>query len=148
MLERIRNELKDAMRAKDELRVNVFRGFLAAFTNELVAKGRKPTEELSDDEMISVLKRLAKQRKEAADQFSAGGRPELAEKELTELAIIETYLPQAASRDEIERIARAKKDEMGAADKAAMGKLMGAVMKELGSRGDGQIVKEVVASLF
>lgn len=144
----IRSDMTAAMKARDDLRVQTLRGCLAAFTNELVAKSRKPTEELSDQDVIVVLKRLAKQRKEAAEQYEKGGRAELAEKESKELAIIEEYLPQMASREEIERVARAKKEELGVVDVSGVGKLTGAIMKELAGNADGAVVKEVVASLF
>jgi uncharacterized protein YqeY len=107
LTQKIRTDMMAAMKAKDELRRDTLRGALAAFTNELVAKGRKPTEEMSDQDAVTVLKRLAKQRKDSAEQFAAGGRPELAEKESKELRIIEGYLPQTAGREEIEKIARA-----------------------------------------
>ncbi len=140
--------MKDGMRAKDQLRVDTLRGALAAFTNELVAKGKRPTEEISDADAVVVLKRLGKQRKEAAEVYEKGGRKELAEKELAELTILETYVPQMVSREEIERVARAKKEEMGAMDLAGAGKLIGAVMKEFAGRADGNDVKAVVQSLF
>ncbi len=148
MLPQIREELKNAMKAKDNLKVQTIRSFLAAFTNELVAKGRKPTDALSDEEMVAVLKRLAKQRKDSAEQFTAGGRPELAEKEVAELKIIETYLPATVRKEEIEKIARAKKEELGITDASGSGKLMGAVIKHFAGTADGADVKEVVASLF
>ena len=137
-----------AMKARDSLRVDTLRGALAAFTNELVAKGKKPTEELPDNDAVGVLKRLAKQRREAADQYEKGGRAELAQKESEELKIIELYLPQMAGREEIEKVARAKKEELGVADASGVGKLTGAVMKEFAGRADGNDVKEVVAALF
>lgn len=144
----IRSQMTAAMKARDQLRVDTLRGALAAFTNELVAKGRKPTEELSDDEAMTVLKRLAKQRKDSVEQFTKGNRPELAAKEAGELKIIEEFLPQMASRDEIEKVARAKMAEMGPVDASGAGKLMGAVIKAMAGRADGQLVKEVVASLL
>ena len=137
-----------AMKARDDIRVQTLRGALSAFTNELVAKGRKPTEELEDKDAVTVLKRLAKQRKEAAEQYEKGGRAELAAKEKSELTIIESYLPQAVSREEIEKVARAKKEELGVTDASGIGKLTGAVMKELAGQADGNDVKEVVQSLF
>jgi len=145
---KIRTDMTAAMKARDALRVATLRGALAAFTNELVAKGRKPTEELADNDAVTVLKRLAKQRKEAADVYTKGGRAELAEKEHNELKIIEEYLPQSAPREDIEKVARAKMAELGVADASGMGKLTGAVMKEFAGRADGNDVKEVVASLF
>jgi uncharacterized protein YqeY len=143
----IKEDMMAAMKAREQLKVDTLRGAMTAFTNELVAKGRKPTEVLTDDEAVAVLKRLAKQRKDAIEQFTKGNRPELAEKESNELVVIETYLPQMASRDDVERVAREKKDALGV-DKAGMGKLMGAVIGEFGGNVDGAIVKEVVASLF
>lgn len=136
------------MKARDELKLAVLRGMLTAFTNELVAKGRKPTDVLEDAEAIAVIKRLGKQRKDSIEQFTAGNRPELAAREQQELALIETYLPHMASREEIENVVKAKLDEVDRSDKAAMGKLMGAVMKELGGNADGTLVKEVVTELF
>ena len=144
---KVRTDMIFAMRARDDLRVQTLRGALAAFTNELVAKGKKPTEELVDADAIIVLKRLAKQRKEAAEQYEKGGRAELAQKEASELKIIEGYLPQMASREDVEKIARAKKEELGV-NASGAGKLTGAVMKELQGNADGALVKEVVASLF
>ena|SRR3989344_5287392 len=144
----IREDMKEAMKAKDELRRDTLRGALSAFTNELVAKGHKPTEEMSDQDAITVLKRLAKQRKDSAEQFTAGGRPELAEKECKELSILEQYLPQTVGRDEIEKVARDKMAELGITDVSGVGKLTGAVMKQFAGSADGTDVKEVVASFF
>lgn len=142
---KIRTDMVVAMKAKDDLRVQTLRGAIAAFTNELVTKGRKPTEELDDKDAVTVLKRLGKQRKEAAEVYEKGGRAELAAKEMKELKIIEEYLPQMASRGEIERIARAKKEELNITD---VGKLTGAVMKEFAGRADGTDVKDVVQKMF
>ncbi len=147
LLETIKSNMKEAMRAKDDVRLQTLRGALAAFTNELVAKGKKPTDELTETDIQTVLKRLAKQRKDSIEQFTKGGRTELADKEAKELVILEAYLPQMASREEILKIAEAKKLETGA-DAAGKGKLMGMVMKELGGNADGSLVKEVVESLF
>ena len=148
LTKKIRDDMKEAMKAKDELRRDTLRGAISAFTNELVAKGMKPTDEVSDDMATTVLKRLGKQRKDSVEQFTKGGRMELAEKEAAELKIIEAYLPQTASRDEIEKVARAKKEELGVTDASGAGKLTGAVMKELGGNADGGMVKEVIAALF
>jgi uncharacterized protein YqeY len=146
--QQIRSEIPIAMKARDQVRLDTLRGAVTAFTNELVAKGRKPTDELSDTEAVVVLKRLGKQRKDAIEQYTTGNRPELAEKESTELKIIEAYLPQTTSREDILRVATAKKSELGVTDASGIGKLTGAVMKELGGNADGNDVKEVVAGLF
>lgn len=144
----LRDDLKNAMRAKDQVKVDTLRGVLSAFTNELVAKGRKPTEELSENEMLVVLKRLAKQRKDSIEQFEKGGRADMAEKERIELGIIETYLPAMASAADIERAAKEAIAEAGATDKSAAGKLTGAVMKKLGGTADGSDVKAALERLL
>ena len=146
--QQIRSEISVAMKARDQVRLDTLRGAVTAFTNELVAKGRKPTDELSDAEAVAVLKRLAKQRKDSMEQFEKGGRAELAAKEGQELKIIEAYLPQTASREDIEKVAKAKIAELGVIDASGMGKLMGAIIKEFAGNADGNDVKEVVAQLL
>ena len=94
----IREDIKTAMRARDALRLEVLRGILTAFTNELVATRRTPQETLEDVGCIAVLKRQVKQRKDASQQFRDGGRPELADKEDKELVMIEAFLPQMMAR--------------------------------------------------
>ncbi len=146
--EDIKGELKEAMKAKEATRLSVIRGMLTAFTNELVATNRTPQDILKDDEVLAVIKRLAKQRKESIVQYEAAGRQELADPEKDELKILEAYLPQLMSQEEIKPIAEAKKAELGVEDKSKMGILIGAVMKELGGKADGGDVKVVVESLF
>ncbi|HVV39151.1 MAG TPA: GatB/YqeY domain-containing protein [Candidatus Paceibacterota bacterium] len=144
----LKEAIKDAMRAKDTVRLSVLRGLSAAATNELVAKGRKPDEMLSDEDLLNVIIRAAKQRKDSIEQFTAGGRPELAESEQAELAILETMLPTQMSRDEITAAAKAKAAEMGVTDKTGANKLMGMLMKDLKGKADGTVVKEIVEGLF
>lgn len=147
-MQKIRSDMTSAMKARDSLRVETLRGALSAFTNELVAKRLKPTEELGDNDVVAVLKRLAKQRKEAAEQYGIGGRAELAEKENKELKILEEYLPQTASREDIEKVVRAKMAELKIFDTSGAGKLTGAVMKELAGNADGSVVKEVIEQIM
>lgn len=144
----IRTDIKEAMKAKEEPRLTVLRGVLSAFTQELTATKRTPQDELNDEEATAVIRRLLKQRKDAAEQFTAGNRPELAENEMAEAKVLEEYLPQMMSQDEIKKVAIAKKEAMGVTDKSAMGKLMGAIMGELKGKADGGDVKVVVESLF
>src|SRR3989344_1539220 len=99
--ETIKKSIPDAMRARDEVRLRTLRSLVTAMTNEVVAKKRKPDEFLSDDEALAVLKRAASQRKDSIEQFSKGGRPELADPEKAELAIIESYLPAQMDREAI-----------------------------------------------
>ena len=144
----IKAEIKEAMLAKDSTRVLVVRGFVAAFTNELVAKGKKPTEELSDEDVLNVIRRNVKQRKDSIEQFTAGGRADLAESEKAELAILEKYLPKMMSKEDIKKIAEAKQKELGITNKSKIGQFVGMLMKELKGKADGADVKEVAESLF
>lgn len=146
--EDIRASLKDALKAKEEVRLRTIRSMLTAFTNEAVATGGTPQTQLSDEQVLAVIKRLAKQRKESIVQYEAANRPELAVPEKDELVVLESYLPQMMSQDQIRPIAEAKKAELGIDDKAKMGMLMGAVIKELAGKADGGDVKAVVESLF
>lgn len=148
MQEKIREEIKNAMRAKDETKVLVLKGILSAFTNELVATKRMPQDKLSDEEALVVVTRLSKQRKDSISQFNAGGRVDLAENEEKELKILEEFLPTLMSVDEIRKIAEAKKTEMGISDATQKGQFMGALMKDLKGKADGGNVKNVVDSLF
>ncbi len=148
MHEQIKSQIKEAMLAKDSVRLNVLRGLLSAFTNELVAKKRTPQEILSDEDCMAVIKRQAKQRKDSIEQFEKGGRPELAESEKAELAILDAYLPQLMNREDIKKVVDAKKVELAITDKAQMGQFMSAVMKELKGKADGADVKAVVEETF
>jgi len=144
----IRNQIKDAMKAKDAVRLTTLRGLVTDFTNELVAKKRTPQEELADDEALEVVRRAGKRRRDSIEQYEKGGRPELAESERAELAIIETYLPQMMSREEIRPVVERKVAELGITDKTGMGKLMGAVMQELKGRADGGDVKALIEEVL
>ena len=146
--EDIKSSLKDAMKAKDAVRLRVVRALLTAFMNEMVATGRTPQDTLTDDEVLAVIKRASKQRKDSIDQYETAGRNELAVPEKEELEVLETYLPTLMTQDEIRPIAEAKKSELGAEDKSKMGILIGAVMKELGGKADGADVKAVVESIL
>lgn len=144
----IQGKIVEAMRAKDQVRLTAIRGLVAAFTNELVTKGRKPTEELTDEEALAVIRRGVKQRKDSIDQFTKGGRPELAEAEAAEAKVLEAFLPAQLGTDEIAKVVSAKKTELNVTDKKDAGKLMAAVMKELKGKADGTAVKAAVDASF
>jgi uncharacterized protein YqeY len=144
----LREGIKEAMKARDEVRLMVLRGLVTAATNELVSKSRKPDEVLSDEDMLVVIKRGVKQHKDSIEQFEKGNRQDLADKEKAELVILEAYLPKTMSQEEIRPIAEKKKTEMNISDKKEAGKLMGAIMKELGGKAEGTDVKAVVDSFF
>lgn len=128
-------------------RVNVIRMLVASFTNELVSLGRVPTDTLSDEEVLKVLKREVKKRKDSIDQYTNAGRPELAEDEKSEMNIINEFLPEMMSKEEItKRISERLANET--IDPAKKGQFMGVMIKELGDIADGALVKEIVDGLI
>ena len=144
----IKTHMVEAMKAKDVVKLQTLRGLLSAFTNELVNLKRTPQDTLSDEEVLAVIRRAVKQRKDSIEQFVAGGRPELADDEKAELAVLETYLPALMSEEDVMKIALAKKEEMGEIDKSKAGQFMGMLMKDLKGKADGDVVKKVVDSLL
>ncbi|MFW6210355.1 MAG: GatB/YqeY domain-containing protein [Patescibacteria group bacterium] len=144
----IKDELKTALKAKDAVRLRTIRSILTACTNELVAKGQTPQEELTDEAVLAVIKRLAKQRKESITQYEAANRPELAAPEAEELAILEQYLPQQLSQAELRPIVVAKRAELSISDQSQTGRLIGAVLQEVKGQADGADVKAVVEAVL
>ncbi len=144
----IREKMKDAMRAKDQVALDTYRGLLSAFTNELVAAGKTPQDEITDEIALSVIKRTIKQRKDAIAQFEAGGRQDLADADKRQLALLDIFQPAQMSEESIRAIAKTKKADLAITDKAKIGILVGAVMKETAGNADGQVVKKIVEDLF
>ncbi|MBP9717289.1 MAG: GatB/YqeY domain-containing protein [Candidatus Pacebacteria bacterium] len=144
----LRDSLKEAMKAKDAAKLRTVRSIMTAVTNELVATGQTPQSELDDTGVLTVIKRLAKQRKESILQYDAAGRADLSEPEKEELVVLEAYLPTLMSQDAIRPLAEAKKAELGIEDKSKMGMLVGSLMRDLAGQADGGDVKTVVESLF
>lgn len=139
----IKAQMIEAMRAKEVLRLSVIRGLLSSFTNELVAKKRKPDEELSDDDVLNVISRAVKQRKDSIEQFEKGGRADLAQAEKEELTVLESYLPTQMTKEEVEAYVKEKVTKENP-DKEKKGQFMGLIMKELKGRVDSTLVKEAV----
>lgn len=146
--EQIKGEIKQAMIEKNAVKLGVVRGLVTAFTNELVSKGKMPTDWLSDDEAMAVIQRTAKQRKDSIDQFREAGRTDLVEVEEAELKFVEVYLPAMMSKADVEKAVRAKMTELGVTTKADGGKLMSALMKNLKGKADGQMVKSIAEKLL
>lgn len=146
--EQIKNNIKESMKAGDKVRLETMRGVLTAFTNELVATSRTPQDMLSDDEAIAVITRLSKQRKDSIEQFTKGGRTDLVEEETKQLKILQEFLPELMSKEEVENFVKAKKEELDITDSTKKGMLMSAIMKDLKGKADGSIVREVVDNLF
>jgi hypothetical protein len=139
--EQIQKDMTGAMKARDERRLSTLRMVRTALKNKEIDK-RAP---LDDKEALAVLSTLIKQRKDSIEQFTKGGRQDLAEKEAAEVALIETYMPKAAGEDEIVAIVRATIAEMSAPTMKDMGAVMKNVMaKFAGTRVDGKLVSETV----
>ena len=145
--EQIKEEMKNAMREKNEVKLLTLRGLLAAFTNEAVTQKQKPDEMLADEVALAVIKRQVKQRKDSIEQFEKGGRADLADKEKAELVILEKFLPATMSKSEIKKIVEEKIKKDGMPDAKKLGAFMGGIMKELKGKADGADVKEVVEGL-
>jgi uncharacterized protein YqeY len=146
--QKIKNQIKEAMMAKDTVRLTVLRGLSSAITNDLVEKGRTPQGELTDEETLAVIRRQVKQRKDSIEQFTKGGREDLADGEKAELAHLEIYLPQMMAEDEVKKIIENKKTELSISDVKDKGRLMAEVMKDLKGKADGMMVKNIVDALF
>lgn len=144
----IRTHLTAAMKAKEEPRLTVLRGLISLCTQELTATKRTPQDKLSDDEVLALIRRSVKQRKEAADQFRKGGREDLAQNEEAEALILSEYLPAMASFEEIQAAATKLQQTFDVTDPSKSGVLVGVVMKELKGRADGAVVKEIVERLL
>jgi len=146
--QQIKDDVKKAMLEKNPIKLNAIRGLLAACTNELVATRRKPDEMLKDDEVIVLGRRAAKQRQDSIEQFRAGGRDDLIQQETAELETIRAYLPPELSPDVIVDRIRAKIKKLNIKGKKDIGKLTGAVMKDLKGQADGSVVKNIIESLL
>jgi uncharacterized protein YqeY len=142
--ERFSSELKDSLKAGNALKVSVIRLILAALKNKEIEKRGS----LSEEEIIDLLVSLSKQRKESIEGFNKGGRQDLVDKETEELKIVESYLPEEFTPEEIkEKIIEAIK-ETGASGAKDMGKVMKVLMPKVKGRADGRIVNEMVRELL
>jgi len=143
--EQLRSDLRDAMRAKDAPRRNTIRMVEAAIKN---AEIEKRGTELAESDILAILQRQVKQRRESIEQFERGGREDLADNERVEIAIIEQYLPRQLTRSEVEVRARAVIEQVGASGPGDRGKVMGLLMRELRGEADGSLVNAVVGALL
>ena len=142
--ERIQSELTEAMRQRDETRKSTLRMLTSAVKYaEIEARG-----DLDDGGVISVIQKQAKQRRESIAEFEKAGRQDLVDKEAAELRVLETYLPQQASREQIEAAARRIIAESGATSAREIGKVMPVIMKEFAGQADGRVINEVVRGLL
>ena len=142
--DRIGDEIKAAMKAKDKVRLNTVRSVKKVILekeSELRAKG---IEELTEEQEMEILTKLAKQRRDSVDQFTKAGRDDLAEKEAQELTILEEFLPAQMSEEEVAAAVDGAIAKTGASSPKDMGKVMGLLMKELKGKADGKVIQSLV----
>jgi hypothetical protein len=140
----LQQDLKDAMRAKDELRKSVIRMTISALKNAEIDAGG----ELDEDAAFAVMTTEAKRRRDSIADYEKGGRDDLVEQEKAELAVLESYLPAQLGKEEIAAQAKAVIAEVGASSMKDMGKVMGALMPRLKGQADGRLVNQVVKELL
>ena len=143
LVEKINHDLKDALRAREALRLSTLRLLKSALD---YYRMEKKQEQLADADVAAVIKRQIKQRQDAIEGFEKGGRADLADKEKAEWAILKAYLPEELTPAQIEEIVKAVIAELGATTKADMGKVMKAVQAKLAGRADNRLVAQTVSA--
>jgi uncharacterized protein YqeY len=138
---KIQEDMKQALKAGDKARLETLRGLLAQIKDESIKKRPK---ELTDEDVLAVIRRGVKRRKESIELYKQGNRQDLVEKEQKELEVLQKYLPQQLSREEIEKIVNSVIEQVGATSIKDLGKVMGPVMKQLQGRADGKEVQQIV----
>lgn len=144
--DQINNDMKEAMKAKDTVRLTALRAIKAQLL--LAATEAGASGETSEEAGMKMLQKQVKQRKESAELYKSQGREDLAEPELAEAAIIEQYLPKQLTEEELKPILQGIIDQVGAAGPQDMGKVMGMATKELGGKADGKTISSVVRGLL
>lgn len=141
--QQLRDQLKESMFAKDELRTSVLRMLISAITYYEIQKGGAGYE-ATDEDVLTVIDKQVKQRKDSIEQFEKAGRQELADKEKKELELLEKYLPEQMSEDEVRELVKQAIQQTGATSPADMGKIMGALMPKVKGKADGSLVSKIV----
>jgi len=145
--EKIQSDLIEAQKAKDELRVSTLRLLLSAIKNFAIAK-ESTSYNPTDEEVAGIIQKEIKQRKESIEQFRAGSRDDLVEKETKELKILQNYLPEQLSEDEVRVIVNESIKEVGASSSADLGKVMSVVMPKVKGKADGSLVSHLVNQIL
>jgi uncharacterized protein YqeY len=141
LLERLNNDMKQAMKNREKERLSVIRMLKASLQNEAIKLGKN---ELTEDEELTVLSREAKQRKDSLQEFQNAGREDLVEKIQTELSYLNEYMPKQLTEDELEQLVKETIAEVNASSKADLGKVMGAIMPKVKGKADGSLVNKLV----
>lgn len=140
LLERLNQDMKNAMKNKEKVKLSVIRMVKSSLQNEQIKLGR----ELTDDDSLTVLNRELKQRKDSLHEFEQANREDLASKLRDEIAVLEDYMPEQLSEEEVSQIVQDTIAEVGATTKADMGKVMGAIMPKVKGKADGGLVNRLV----
>ena len=143
---RIQSDMVSAMKAKEAVRLASLRAIKAAIMLAKTAEGA--TGEVSDQDVVKIIQKLVKQRKESAQQYTDAGRPELAENELAEATVMEVYLPKQLSETEVEAELEKIIAEVGATQQSDMGKVMGVATKRLAGLAEGRLISALVKKLL
>lgn len=146
LFDQISEDIKAAMKARDKVRLETLRNIKKVFLEAKTAPGANDT--LEDADAMKILQKLAKQGRETAQTFLANNRPDLAEGELAQAKVIEEYLPQPLSEEEIEKEVRAIIEATGAQGMKDMGKVMGAASKKMAGKADGRAISTIVKKLL
>ena len=146
LFEQISEDIKKAMLAKDKVALDALRGIKKEFLEAKTAKGGDG--ELHDDRALQILQKMVKQRKEAAEMFRQANRPELADDEMAQCAVIERYLPEMMSEDELREVLKGIIAQVGATGPQDMGKVMGVATKQLAGKAEGKTINLVVRQLL
>ena len=146
MFDRISNDIKDAMKAKDKVRLETLRNIKKVFLEAKTAPGANAT--LTDDAAMKIMQKLVKQGKDSATLYNEQGRADLAEAELAQVAVIETYLPKQMSAEDLEAALKAIIAEVGAEGPKDMGKVMGTATKKLAGLAEGRAISAKVKELL
>ena len=146
LFDQVSNDIKSAMLEKDKVRLEALRGIKKEFLEAKTAKGADG--ELTDDMAMKILAKMVKQRKESAQIYTEQNRPDLAEPELAEAAVIETYLPKQMNEEELTEALKAIIAQVGATTPQEMGKVMGVATKQLAGRADGRAISAKVKELL
>ena len=149
IIDRLNEDLKAAMRAKDKVRLRTLRSLRSALKNKEIDQRQEGAETvLSEQDQLAVLRKQANQRKDSIEQYEEAGREDLVQKEREELAVLEEYMPEQMSDDELRDRLQAIVDDVGASSMGDMGPVMGRAMSELRGRVDGGRVQEMVQQLL
>ncbi|GHT01818.1 aspartyl-tRNA amidotransferase subunit B [Bacteroidia bacterium] len=146
LFDTVSNDIKTAMLAKDKVRLEALRGVKKEFLEAKTAKGADG--DLSDETAVKIIQKMVKQRKDSAQIYTEQNRPELAEKELAEVAVLEDYLPKQLSSAELEAAIQAIIAQVGATSAKEMGKVMGVATKSLAGKTEGRLISEAVKRLL